>query len=68
MSRPRVYDQRTMITARLDDDLVARIDRIAEAADMSRTALISAMLSYCADEVESGKVEILRLEPVLSSK
>lgn len=66
MARPRVYGpSRTMLSVRLDDDLVEAIDDIADRANMSRSALVTAMLSYCVDAIQEGEIDITVAEPTV---
>lgn len=56
--RPKVFGDTTQISVRLDNDLLARLDRIANHLEIGRADAVRSMLEYVIDAVETGHAEM----------
>lgn len=58
MARPRLYRDMTMVTCRLDDDLLDELDRVSEKMNLSRSAALRTILEFCLEGLKQGNLDI----------
>jgi len=61
--RPRTYADTTKVTLRIEDEMLEKIDAIADRMNVSRSDAMRAMVQYVIDSVESGNFEITSYFP-----
>ena len=61
--RPRIFADTTMVSVRLDNDLTAELEDIAEELCVSRSDLLRAMIQYCVDSVRTGNLKLTSYVP-----